>query len=99
MKQRFIRVGDESNDNDVIVVARGGALDPVVRRAHALRNHSTYGTYGITVFAVRDLTLDGLALVPTGRNPPPLRRPVRRPQRRRFKARELRPRARDQPAL
>ncbi len=60
MKQRFVRIGDELTD-DVSVVVRGGALDPVVLRADALRNHSIYGTYGISVFAVRDLTLDELA--------------------------------------
>lgn len=63
MKKRFIRIGDDLND-DVIVVVRGGALDLVVLRADALRNHSIYGTYGISVFAVRDLTLDELAQLP-----------------------------------
>ena len=62
-EQRFIRVGDELND-DVIVVVRGGDLDSVVLRADALRNHSIYGTYGIRVFAVQDLTLDVLAQLP-----------------------------------
>lgn len=46
------------------VVVRGGALDPVVLRADALRSHGIYGTYGISVFAVRDLTLDELAQLP-----------------------------------
>lgn len=46
------------------VVVRGGDLDPVVLRADALRNHSIYGTYGISVFAVRDLSLDELAQLP-----------------------------------
>lgn len=63
MKQRFVRIGDELTD-EVSVVVRGGALDPVVLRADALRNHSIYGTYGISVFAVRDLTLDELAQLP-----------------------------------
>lgn len=62
-KQRSLRVGDKLND-DVIVVVRGGDLDPVVLRADALRNHSIYGTYGIMVFAVQDLTLDKLAQLP-----------------------------------
>jgi hypothetical protein len=52
VKQRFIRVGDELTD-DVAVVVRGGDLDPVVLRH--------YGTYGLSVFAVRDLTIDELA--------------------------------------
>lgn len=63
VKQRFIRDGDELTD-DVTVVVRGGDLDPDILRADALRNHSVYGTYGISVFAVRDLTLDELAQLP-----------------------------------
>lgn len=60
MKQRFIRVGDELTD-DVAVVVRGGDLAPGILRDDALRNHRIYGTYGISVFAARDLTLDELA--------------------------------------
>jgi hypothetical protein len=60
MKQRYIRVGDELGD-DVAVVVRGGRLDRDLLREDALRNHSIYGTYGISVFAVRDLSLDELA--------------------------------------
>jgi hypothetical protein len=60
VKQRFIRVGDELTD-DVAVVVRGGDLDPEVLRHDALRNHEIYGTFAISVFAVRDLTIDELA--------------------------------------
>lgn len=60
MKQRFIREDDEL-PNDTAVVIRGGELDPEVLRHDALRNHEIYGTYGISVFAVRDLTLDEMA--------------------------------------
>jgi len=60
VKQRFLRVGDELTD-DVTVVVRGGDLDPEVLRDDARRNHAIYGTYGISVYAVRDLTLDELA--------------------------------------
>ena len=60
MKQRFIRADDELTD-DIDVVVRGGDLDPEILRQDALRNHQIYGTYGISVFAVRDLTLDELA--------------------------------------
>ncbi|HEY3715586.1 MAG TPA: hypothetical protein VGL39_13755 [Jatrophihabitantaceae bacterium] len=60
MKQRYIRVGDELTD-DVAVVVRGGPLDRNLLRDDALRNHAIYGTYGISVFAVRDLSLDELA--------------------------------------
>ena len=60
MKQRFIRIRDELTD-DVIVVVRGGDLDPEILRHDALRNHAIYGTFGISVFAARDLTVDELA--------------------------------------
>jgi len=60
VKQRFVRVGDELTD-DVTVVVRGGDLDPEILRHDALRNHQIYGTFGISVFAVRDLTVDELA--------------------------------------
>jgi len=60
VKQRFIRVGGELTD-EVIVVVRGGDLDPEILRHDALRNHAIYGTFGISVFAARDLTVDELA--------------------------------------
>ena len=59
MKQRFVRTGDELVDDTEIVV-RGGELDTDVIRTDALRNHAIYGSYGISVFAVRDATLDEL---------------------------------------
>jgi hypothetical protein len=60
MKQRFIRVGDELAD-EVTVVVRGGALDAAMLRQDALRNYAIYATFGISVFAARDLTVDELA--------------------------------------
>ena len=60
MKQRFIRVGDELAD-EVTVVVRGGALDAALLRQDALRNYAIYATFGISVFAARDLTVDELA--------------------------------------
>jgi len=60
MKQRYIRVGDQLSD-DVAVVVRGGTLDRQLLCEDALRNHAIYGTYGISVFAVRDLSLDELS--------------------------------------
>jgi hypothetical protein len=60
VKQRFLRTGDQLT-NDVTVVVRGGLLDRSLLRADALRNHAIYGTYGISVFAARDLTVDELA--------------------------------------
>lgn len=59
MKQRFLRKGHELRDDDVVVI-RGGFLDPEVLRTDALRNHAVYGTFGISVFAVLDATLDEL---------------------------------------
>ncbi len=44
VKQRYIRVGDELDD-DVSVIVPGGVLDAVVLREDAVRNHTIYGTY------------------------------------------------------
>lgn len=60
MKQRFVRAGDGLHE-DHIVVVRGGNLDPEADRANARRGHETYGTFGISVFAVRGLLLEELA--------------------------------------
>lgn len=60
MKQRSIRVGDALAD-DVTVVVRGGVLDADLLREDALRNYAIYASYGISVFAARDLTVDELA--------------------------------------
>jgi hypothetical protein len=43
------------------VLVRGGAPDPEVLGADALRYHGVYGSYGISVFAVRGLTLEEMA--------------------------------------
>ena len=59
MKLRRLRDGDVVDDNMVLV--RGGELDADVLRADARRYHGIYGTYGISVFAVRGLTLDEMA--------------------------------------
>ncbi|MGH9893791.1 MAG: hypothetical protein ACREA0_17765, partial [bacterium] len=61
--QRFVRQSDDLTDDQEVVV-RGGELDPEVLRTDALRNHSVYGTYAISVFALRDATLDELAQEP-----------------------------------
>jgi hypothetical protein len=53
MKLRRLRDGD--------VLVRGGELDPDILCADAVRYHSIYGVYGISVFAVRDATVDELA--------------------------------------
>ena len=63
MKQRFVRLGDDLDD-DVTIVVRGGRLDRELLRADALRNHAIYGSFGISVFAARDLTVDELAQQP-----------------------------------
>lgn len=63
MKQRYMRVGDDLAD-DVSVVVRGGDLNAEVLRQDALRNHAVYGTHGVSVFALRDVTIDELAQLP-----------------------------------
>ena len=60
MKQRHLRAGDDLDDAESVVV-RGGRLDRQILKADALRNHAIYGTFGISVFAVRDGSLDELA--------------------------------------
>ena len=59
-KQRHVRPGDHLDDDDIVVV-RGGGLDPALLRQDADRYHSTYGDYGISVFAARDIAVDELA--------------------------------------
>lgn len=59
-KRRFTREGDRLDDDDTIII-RGGRLDPAALRADAERYHGIYGEYGISVFAVRDATVDELA--------------------------------------
>ena len=63
MKQRYFRAGDELADDEVVVV-RGGALDKDLLRDDATRYFSIYGTYGISVFAARQITVDELAQEP-----------------------------------
>lgn len=60
MKQRYVREGDTLADDDAVVV-RGGQLTAELLSADAARYHDAYGTYGISVFAVRDITFDELA--------------------------------------
>ena len=59
MKLRRLRE-EEPLDSGVMVV-RGGELDPVVLRTVALRYQEIYGTYGISVFALRGVALEELA--------------------------------------
>ena len=61
-KQRHLRDGDVLDDD--IVVVRGGDLDAAVLRADAERYHSIYGDFGISVFALRGVTVDELAQQP-----------------------------------
>lgn len=62
MKQRLIRLAAGLDPDDVVV--RGGELDPVVLRDDALRNHSIYGCFGLSVFSARGITIDELAQRP-----------------------------------
>jgi len=59
MKLRRLREGDVLDDGTTLV--RGGELEPGVLRADARRYHTVYGSYGISVFAARDATVDELA--------------------------------------
>jgi hypothetical protein len=55
-----LREGDVLADGD-LTLARGGELDPEMLKADALRYHAVYGSYGVSVFAVRGLTLEEMA--------------------------------------
>jgi hypothetical protein len=59
-KRRRLRDGDVLENGDVVLV-RGGDLAPDILSADAVRYYRIYGTYGISVFAVRDATVDELA--------------------------------------
>lgn len=58
-KRRFVRPGDELDDSELVL--RGGVFDPAILRADARRMFDVYGTYGISVFALRSATVDELA--------------------------------------
>ena len=60
MKLRRLRDGDVLENGDVVLV-RGGDLAPDILSADAVRYDSIYGTYGISVFAVRDAAVEELA--------------------------------------
>ncbi|HUB41709.1 MAG TPA: hypothetical protein VMA72_22925 [Streptosporangiaceae bacterium] len=59
MKLRRLR--EEDVLDGAITLVRGGELEPDVLRADALRYYGIYGSYGISVFAARDATVDELA--------------------------------------
>ena len=60
VKQRFIRPDDALEDDEEVVL-RGGRLDEEIVRADATRMYDIYGTFGISVFALRGATIDELA--------------------------------------
>ncbi len=60
VKQRFVRQSDELGDDEEIAL-RGGRLAAAIVRADAQRMHDVYGTFGISVFALRGATIDELA--------------------------------------
>ena len=60
MKLQRLRDGDVLGNGDIVLV-RGGDLDPDILRVDAARYNSIYGVYDISVFAIRDLTVDELA--------------------------------------
>jgi len=51
VKLRRLR-GDDELDCDTVLV-RGGELNPDLLCDDAMRYHSVYGNYGISVFAIR----------------------------------------------
>jgi hypothetical protein len=59
MRLRRLR-DDDVLEGDTPLV-RGGELDPDILRADAQRYHDIYATYGISVFAVRGLSLEEMA--------------------------------------
>jgi len=60
MKLRRLRDGHVLENGDVVLV-RGGDLAPDILSTDAVRYYSPYGTYGISIFAVRDATVEELA--------------------------------------
>ena len=60
MKLRRLRDGDVLEDGDIVLV-RGGDLDLDILCVDAARYYSIYGVYGISVFAIRGVTVDQLA--------------------------------------
>jgi hypothetical protein len=54
-----VREGDVLDDG--ITLVRGGELERDVLRDDAIRYHSVYGSYGISVFAARGATVEELA--------------------------------------
>ena len=63
MKLRYVRPGDDLADDEAVVV-RGGRLRPDIVRQDATRHHAVYGTYAVSVFAVRGMRLEELAQQP-----------------------------------
>jgi hypothetical protein len=59
VKLRRLRDGDVFEDD--VMLVRGGELDLDVLRADARRYHSVYGSYGISLFVIRGLTLEEMA--------------------------------------
>lgn len=60
MKLRRLRDGDVLENGDIVLI-RGGDLDPDILCADAARYHSIHGVHGISVLAVRDVSVDELA--------------------------------------
>lgn len=63
MKQRYIRPAGELTD-DIIVVVRGGELHRELLAEDAMRAHSVYGIYAISVFAADGVAVDELVQTP-----------------------------------
>ena len=60
MKERHIRAGDGLIDADAVIV-RGGRPGPRGLRTEAQNHYVTYGSYSVSVLAVRDVPLEEIA--------------------------------------
>jgi hypothetical protein len=60
MKLRFLREGDFLDDRQTLLV-RSGELDGALLREDAMRYRDIYGTCGVSVFALRGITLYEIA--------------------------------------
>lgn len=60
MKERHIRTGDGLIDADTVIL-RGGLPGPRGLRAEAQNHYGVYGSFSVSVFAVRDVPLEQVA--------------------------------------
>jgi hypothetical protein len=63
VKRGHVRPDDDLREADEVLI-RGGLFDPEILRADAQRMFDVYGTYGISVFALRGTSVDESAQQP-----------------------------------